>query len=60
MSKFETNKKPEGGPEEDFKKLEKEINTLIEGSALAKIQGNLADALEKAKDAYNKEKNLRR
>jgi hypothetical protein len=28
------NKIPEAGPEEQFKKLEKEINTLIEDSAL--------------------------
>ena len=33
-----------------------EINKAIEESAVAKIKGNLAEALEKAKDAYNKEK----
>jgi len=40
--------------------LEKEINKLIEDSALAKIKGNAAEALEKAKEAYNKEKTMRR
>ena len=34
----------------------KEINKAIEESAVAKIKGNLSEALEKAKDAVNKEK----
>jgi len=50
----------ESGPEEQFKILEKEINKLIEDSAIAKVKGNLPEALEKAKDAFNKEKTLRR
>jgi intraflagellar transport protein 88 len=33
---------------------------MIEESAIAKIKGNLGEALEKAKEAFNKEKNLRR
>lgn len=34
----------------------KEINKLIEESAIAKLKGNLSETLEKAKDAFNKEK----
>jgi len=40
--------------------LEKEINQLLEASALANVKGNLNEALEKAKDAVTKEKLLRR
>ena len=58
--RLELNKKPDANPEDNFKNLEKEINGLIEKSAQANIKGNLNDALEKAKDAFNKEKNLRR
>lgn len=52
--------KIDSGAEEQYKVLEKEINTLIEDSAVANLKGNLSEALEKAKEAYNKEKNLRR
>ncbi|EGR28423.1 hypothetical protein IMG5_176090 [Ichthyophthirius multifiliis] len=58
--KLELNKKPEATPEENFKAAEKEINALVEKSALANLKGNSSEALEKAKEAYNKEKNLRR
>ncbi|EAR82438.2 tetratricopeptide repeat protein (macronuclear) [Tetrahymena thermophila SB210] len=53
-------KVPDQSPESNFKQQEKEINQLLEASALAKIKGNLSEALEKAKDAVNKEKLLRR
>lgn len=52
--------KIDSGAEEQYKKMEKEINTFIEDSAVANLKGNLSEALEKAKEAYNKEKNLRR
>ncbi|CAD8091657.1 unnamed protein product [Paramecium primaurelia] len=51
--------KLETNPEEQFKAIEKEINTLIEQSAIAKLRGNLSECLEKAKEAFNKEKKLR-
>ena len=47
-------------PGEQYKILEKEINKLIEDSAILKVKGNITESLEKAKDAYNKEKSLRR
>jgi len=53
-------KKVEGGIEENFKKDEKEINNLIEASAIANNKGSCQEALDKAKDAYNKEKTLKR
>lgn len=59
-TKIDLTKKIEGGPEEQFKILEREINTLIEESAMANLKGNNSEALEKAKEAVNKEKNLRR
>ena len=40
--------------------LEKEINKLVEETAEAKLNDNLAEAFEKAKEASIKEKNLRR
>ncbi|KRX05596.1 hypothetical protein PPERSA_12774 [Pseudocohnilembus persalinus] len=48
------------GPEEQFKKMEAEINKLVEDSAVAKLKGDLQAGLEKAKDAYNKERTMRR
>ncbi|CAK89472.1 unnamed protein product (macronuclear) [Paramecium tetraurelia] len=51
--------KLETNPEEQFKSIEKEINNLIEQSAMAKLRGNLSECLEKAKEAFNKEKKLR-
>lgn len=60
-SQFDINKKQiDNSPEENFKKAEKEINALIEASATLAMQQNLGESLEKAKEAYNKEKNLRR
>lgn len=53
-------KVPDQTPESNFKALEKEINTLLEASALSNVKGNLNESLEKAKDAVNKEKLLRR
>ena len=49
----------EKNPDEQFKLLEREINSLIEASAMAKLRGNLSESLEKAKEAFNKEKKLR-
>lgn len=67
-SKIDLTKKIDGGPDEQYKIMEKvpsyiyikEINKLIEDSAIAKLKGNLGEALEKAKEAFNKEKNLKR
>lgn len=41
-TKFDVNRKPDNSPEEQIKKLEKEINGLIEDSAAAKNKGNPA------------------
>lgn len=40
--------------------MEAEINKLVEDSAVAKLKGDLQAGLEKAKDAYNKERTMRR
>lgn len=53
-------KKPDSAPDEQYKKIEREINKLIEDSAISSIKGNHVEALEKAKEAANKEKQLRR
>lgn len=53
-------KEGDTNPEENFKKTEHEINKLVEDSAIAKCKGELQVALDKAKEAYNKEKQLRR
>jgi len=37
--KFEL-KKPDSQPDEQFKKIEREINKLIEDSAIASVKGN--------------------
>lgn len=47
-------------PEENFKKLEKEINKYIDDSAILCSKEKYAEALEKAKEAVIKEKNLKR
>ena len=59
--------KKTSNPEEKFKKLEKEINTLLEEATALKLDGkhsfilgNYSDALEKAKEVTNKEKTLRK
>jgi intraflagellar transport protein 88 len=52
-------KKPET-EEDQFKNMEREINSLIEQSASANLQGQLVQSLELAKDAWNKEKTLRK
>ncbi|OMJ72310.1 hypothetical protein SteCoe_29279 [Stentor coeruleus] len=46
-------------PEVLFKKLEKEINSLLDKSAEAKLVGNLSGSLSLAKEAVSKEKKLR-
>jgi len=58
-SKFEL-KKPDSQPDEQYKKIEREINKLIEDSAICSVRGNHTEALEKAKEAANKEKQLRK
>ncbi|KAJ3390058.1 Intraflagellar transport protein 88 [Entophlyctis sp. JEL0112] len=50
--------KSEPPPEEQIKLLEKRINTLIQESTIAAIQGNHLLALEKAKDAGKRERAL--
>lgn len=52
-------KKPELSPEEKLRAMEKDIHRLIEESArLAKEEGKPRDALEKAKEAGKKERQL--
>lgn len=58
-TKVDFNKK-EQTPEENFRKLEREVNQLVEDSAALSVKGNHPEALEKAKEAVNKEKQLRR
>ncbi|EGR33380.1 hypothetical protein IMG5_054890, partial [Ichthyophthirius multifiliis] len=58
--KLDLNKKIEVNAENNFKNMEQEINDLIEKSAQSNLKGNLNEALEKAKEAFNKEKNLKR
>jgi len=50
--------KADNTPEEIFKNLEKEINTLVEESSLCATQKDFQGALEKAKEAAIKEKQL--
>eukprot|EP01017_Pseudomicrothorax_dubius_P027350 TRINITY_DN3139_c0_g1_i5.p1 TRINITY_DN3139_c0_g1~~TRINITY_DN3139_c0_g1_i5.p1 ORF type:complete len:702 (-),score=217.51 TRINITY_DN3139_c0_g1_i5:260-2365(-) len=57
---FELQKKVENGPDEIYKKTEREINNLIEESTFAAARGATQEALEKAKDAATKEKGLRK
>lgn len=47
---------PEPQPDEQYKKIERDINKLIEDSAYASVKGNFTEGLEKAKEASNKEK----
>lgn len=51
-------KKTELSPEEKLREMEKEIHRLIEQSAITREQGNLREALEKAKEAGKKERQL--
>ena len=59
-TQVDLNKKVEVNPEETFKTLEKEINQLIDDSTMSIVRGDLQDALDRAKEAVVKEKNLRR
>jgi intraflagellar transport protein 88 len=45
-------------PEEKLREMEKEIHRLVEESAITRQQGNLREALEKAKEAGKKERQL--
>lgn len=51
-------KKTELSPEEKLREMEKEIHRLVEESAITREQGNLREALEKAKEAGKKERTL--
>eukprot|EP00742_Colponemidia_sp_Colp-10_P004661 GILJ01004972.1.p1 GENE.GILJ01004972.1~~GILJ01004972.1.p1 ORF type:complete len:820 (-),score=178.34 GILJ01004972.1:195-2654(-) len=51
-------KRSESSPEEMFKEMEKEVNRLLEASAMAKSKNDFAMALEKAKEATKKERLL--
>lgn len=57
---IDLDKKIEQNPEESFKKIEKEISKLLDESALASSKGQFVEALEKAKEAVSKEKNLKK
>lgn len=52
--------KLEKNPEEQFKKLEKDINKLLDESSILSVNEKFSEALEKAKEAVLKEKNLKR
>jgi len=51
-------KKTELSQEEKLREMEKEIHRLVEQSAMTREQGNLREALEKAKEAGKKERQL--
>merc|ERR1719262_1304507 len=51
-------KKTELSPEEKLREMEKEIHRLVEESAITREQGDLQGALEKAKEAGKKERQL--
>ena len=59
-SPIDLDKKLEQSPEEIFKKMEKDINKLIDECAITSSKGQFAEALEKAKEAVSKEKNLKK
>ncbi|KAI9014777.1 hypothetical protein BC832DRAFT_546444 [Gaertneriomyces semiglobifer] len=52
--------KLEETPEEQIRKLEQKVTALVEESAIAASEGNLSVALERAKDAGKKERQLSR
>lgn len=51
-------KKAELSPEEKLREMEKAIHRLVEESAITRESGNLREALEKAKEAGKKERQL--
>ena len=51
--------KKEKSEEENFKELEEEVHRLLEDSARAKVDKDLNNALQKAKEAASKEKKIR-
>lgn len=59
-SPIDLDKKLEQSQEEIFKKTEKDISRLVDESALTSYKGQFAEALEKAKEAVSKEKNLKK
>jgi intraflagellar transport protein 88 len=46
--------------DDKFKELEREVNRLVEDSATAKIEGKLNKSLDLAKEACNKERQIRK
>lgn len=57
---IDLDKRDEQTPEESFKKMEKEINKLLDECAIAASKNQFPEALEKAKEAVSKEKNLKK
>mmetsp|Transcript_21253 Transcript_21253/g.51375 ORF Transcript_21253/g.51375 Transcript_21253/m.51375 type:complete len:811 (+) Transcript_21253:136-2568(+) len=53
-------KNPELSPEDKLRNLEKEIHKLVEESAVTREAGDIPNALEKAKEAAKKERQLYR
>mmetsp|Transcript_19843 Transcript_19843/g.46131 ORF Transcript_19843/g.46131 Transcript_19843/m.46131 type:complete len:826 (+) Transcript_19843:62-2539(+) len=51
-------KKTELSPEEKLREMEKDIHRLVEESAITRQAGNVREALEKAKEAGKKERQL--
>jgi intraflagellar transport protein 88 len=51
-------KKADLSPEEKLREMEREIHRLVEESAATREQGNLREALERAKEAGKKERQL--
>jgi len=51
-------KKTELSPEQKLREMEKEIHRLVEQSAITRENGNVREALEKAKEAGKKERQL--
>merc|ERR550514_2015430 len=51
-------KKTELSPEEKLREMEKDIHRLVEESAITREQGDLQAALEKAKEAGKRERQL--
>ena len=53
-------KKTENTAEQNFKALERQINKLVEECANHNLKKEFREALEKSKEACNKEKTLRK
>lgn len=53
-------RRADNGPEDECNDLERKVSQLVDESAIAAVQGDLALALEKAKEAGKKERHLTR